>query len=746
MSAARSDFTEEKSCWAFFHNGVSTGLAISKAAKGIDTSWIMFNKPSELTNRHAGFLLALGLNGHLKSLAKWVAFKYLTPKHTMTSIGLLLGLSISYLGTMDTFITRLLSVHVTRMLPAGAAELNLSPLTQTTGIMGIGFLYCGCQHRRMSEVMLSEIENLDLEEHSLSQEILRDEGYRLAAGFALGLINLGKGKDLRGLRDMHIVDRLLAVAVGTKNVDVVHILDRATAGAIVAIALIYMKSNDENVAQRIDIPDTLVQFDYVRPDMFLLRTVAKHLIMWDSIKPSQGWVKENLPLPYRRRATLAGIHRLTTDDLSFFNIIAGLCFAMGLRFAGSGSIDARDVLLHYLDQFRRICKIQAANYDSRLTKNAARNCQDVIALSAAAVMAGTGDIPVFRRLRSLHGRADAETTFGSHMAAHMAIGFLFLGGGTYTLGTSNLAVASLLLSLYPIYPMTILDNKCHLQAFRHMWVLAVEPRCLIPRDYDTRCAITVPITLKLKTGEVREAMAPVLLPELSGLVSVTMRSPQHWEISLDFVKSGVAREKFREGDQSIYLRRKPLNALTKESIFDKTVSNLSQQQDILPTSHHTRNPTELDESALNPRSSREEHFLAAHNHSHQWSEWIFNLSPSKSFDDSDKATALSPQSPGSHNMLDMFRPNPVDIKFSLEKTVEKMIKISKGEDHEAMVPRDKLWQLRLLFAWIDGDGGDGQETQDTEGEPARGIWIGRDTLERLRWKLWGVYSDDTENL
>jgi anaphase-promoting complex subunit 1 len=129
ISADRSFFTEERVSWAFFHNGVSAGLAISSRARGIDTSWILYNKPAELTNRHSGFLLALGLNGHLKTLAKWVAFKYLTPKHTMTSIGLLLGLSASYLGTMDTLITRLLSVHVTRMLPPDAAELNLSPLT-----------------------------------------------------------------------------------------------------------------------------------------------------------------------------------------------------------------------------------------------------------------------------------------------------------------------------------------------------------------------------------------------------------------------------------------------------------------------------------------------------------------------------------------------------------------------------------------------------------------------------------------
>ena len=71
FSADKASFTEDKVCWAFFHNGASAGLMISTNAKGIDTSWILYNKPPELTNRHAGFLLALGLNGHLKNLAKW---------------------------------------------------------------------------------------------------------------------------------------------------------------------------------------------------------------------------------------------------------------------------------------------------------------------------------------------------------------------------------------------------------------------------------------------------------------------------------------------------------------------------------------------------------------------------------------------------------------------------------------------------------------------------------------------------
>ncbi|KAK2868107.1 hypothetical protein FQN49_003156 [Arthroderma sp. PD_2] len=763
ISADRTAFVEEKACWAFFHNGVSTGLAISKSAKGIDTSWILYNKPSELTNRHAGFLLALGLNGHLKTLAKWVAFKYLTPKHTMTSIGLLLGLSVSYLGTMDPLITRLLSVHVTRMLPPGAAELNLSPLTQTTGIMGIGLLYCNSQHRRMSEVMLSEIEHIEEEEASISQEPLRYEGYRLAAGFALGFVNLGKGKDLRGLQDMRIVERLLALAVGTKEVDLVHILDKAAAGATAAIAIIFMKSNDATLAQKVDIPDTEVQFDYVRPDIFLLRTLARHLIMWDSIKASQKWIQRSLPLFYRRRYRLSAIRRLSTDDMPYFNIVAGLCFALGLRFAGSGSIAARDLLVAHLDQFIRICRIPALNYDAKLTRNSVRNCQDIIALSAAAVMSGTGDLVTFRRIRSLHGRVDVDTHYGSHMATHMAVGMLFLGGGTYTLGTSNIAVASLLCSLYPVFPTTVLDNNCHLQAFRHLWVLAAEPRCLIPRDLDTRRPVSIPVSLTLGTGEVKTVTAPCLLPELDEVSMIKIATAGHWGVTLDFANNESLRSKFRDGDQSIYLRRRANHNDSECSVFSTTLAALSDAQDIPPPTSIPGNtrpfyaipPTSLH-SLLQPCDKGTGQARIPPRHI--W-DYIFDLPAFSSLDMSERTVVL-PQIPF-HESLNIFtngerrtkvsspswlRPTPVDMRLVLDSTMRSLVSAAARRGVSEDVVRDRLWQLRLLFTWVDSasngskDDSDGQEGDGAAVSKSR--WLPQGVIEDARWKIWRIQSGD----
>jgi len=650
VTADRSAFVEEKVSWAFFHAGAEAGLSISKDARGVDTSWILFNKPRELTNRHAGFLLALGLNGHLRSIAKWVAFKYLTPKHTMTSIGLLLGLSASYLGTMDTLVTRLLSVHVTRMLPPGAAELNLSPLTQTSGIMGIGLLYCNTQHRRMSEIMLSEMESVEQDDGSHPLEILRDEGYRLAAGFALGYINLVQGRELRGLHDMRITERLLTMAIATKKVNVVHIADKATAGATIAVALIFMKTQDQPLARKIDIPDTAHQFDYMRPDQFLLRTVARHLIMWDNIKPSVEWITKQLPGVYRYTPTLSTIRILRSENMAFFNILAGICLSIGLRFAGSGSLEVRDLLCQYLDQYIRICRLPTLNYDGKLARIAVRNCQDVVALSAACVMAGTGDLVIFRRFRSLHGRTDPDTPYGSHLAAHLGIGILFLGGGTHTFGTSNLAIASLLCTLYPLFPAQVLDNKTHLQAFRHFWVLATEHRCLIPRDVNTHRPIPTPICVTLKNNTTLPLTAPCLLPEISTIAQITTTDPESWTITLDL--SNPTHLAAFSRHQSIYIRRRTAYD-AHASVFSATMQALNDAQSAV---HKCNQQTNF--------------------------EWIFELPAFKGFDRAARALVLPAET--GKEVYRGVRGTAVDDRLVLGAC------LGSGRS-------ERLWNLRILL-------------------------------------------------
>ena len=60
----------------------------------------------------------------------------------------------------------------------------------------------------------------------------------------------------------------------------------------------------------------------------------------------------------------------------------------------------------------------------------------------------------------------AAANFASHAAVSMALGFLFLGGGGRTFATDNASVAALVVSLFPRFPMSPTDQRCHLQARR----------------------------------------------------------------------------------------------------------------------------------------------------------------------------------------------------------------------------------------------------------------------------------------
>ncbi|KAM0716993.1 hypothetical protein Q7P37_006845 [Cladosporium fusiforme] len=688
VTTDRSGLTEEKVNWAYFHAGVSVGLRISRNAKGIDTSWLVFNKPSDLTNRHAGLLLALGLNGHLRSLAKWLSFKYLTPKHTMTSVGLLLGISASYLGTMDSLITRMLSVHITAMLPPGAAELNVSSTTQTAGLMGIGLLYCNTEHRRMSELMLHEVEIMHLEDVDNGPDSLRDESYRLSAGFALGFINLAKGKDLRGLHGMHLPERLLGVAVGPRPVNVVHVFDKATAGAVVAIALVYMKSGDKAIARKIDIPDTEAQFDHVRPDILMLRSMAKHIILWDSIEAKESdngmpaWIYANLPACYKaklRSMVPSNKQRsqLTSTDVPFYNISSGLAWALSLKYAGSGNELARDEILLLLDIFHATkSKGDAYYYDAKLARASIRRCIDILALAASTVMAGTGDLKTFRYLRRLHGRTDPETPYGSHLAAHQAIGLLFLGGGTYTLSTSNMAVAALICAFYPLFPTDVHDNRVHLQAFRHFWIFAAEARCVIVEDIDTHRPITMPILLKLRDGSTKQMQAPCLLPELDTIATLQTADPAYWRVTLDFESNAAHLAAFRK-HQRIHVRRCPAGEAHSSGFGAALAARMTQSNSI---------------------SNRQQ----------LW-QWIFALPALR--EELTKADIELIIPPDVHSSIHTDgRATVIDDKLVLSDGVQSR-------------KRDELWNLRILFAWA-------QRARD-EGDSGL-KWIGNEVVEALK--------------
>ncbi|CAA0820113.1 Anaphase-promoting complex subunit 1, partial [Striga hermonthica] len=131
-------------------------------------------------------------------------------------------------------------------------------------------------------------------------------------------------------------------------------IDVTAPGAVIALALMYLKTESEMVVSRLSIPQTQFQLQYVRPDFIVLRVIARNLIMWSSIHPSEDWIKSLIPEVVR--SGLKGLGDVIDDiyemDAEAFvqayaNIVVGACISLGLRFAGTRDGNAQEVLYKY---------------------------------------------------------------------------------------------------------------------------------------------------------------------------------------------------------------------------------------------------------------------------------------------------------------------------------------------------------------------------------------------------------------
>lgn len=76
-------------------------------------------------------------------------------------------------------------------------------------------------------------------------------------------------------------------------------IDVTAPGATLALGLMFFRSNNQAVANWMRPPDTKYLLDFVRPDLLLLRIIARGLIMWDKIAPTTDWINSNVPSPWR---------------------------------------------------------------------------------------------------------------------------------------------------------------------------------------------------------------------------------------------------------------------------------------------------------------------------------------------------------------------------------------------------------------------------------------------------------------
>jgi anaphase-promoting complex subunit 1 len=214
----------------------------------------------------------------------------------------------------------------------------------------------GTGDRRLAEIALKEIAREDIMAPSHGHD--NREAYTVSAALAFGMIMVGKGAKSHSVADNTWLNRFRLLIHGDrkvvaqtelpKNFD----LNITAPGACLALALLYLKSGREDVADIVSVPTTQIALNTVPPNLLLLRTLAKSLILWDEIQPSTDWVNSQY-FPMKKLGNARGVQTdastVNALDIASYNVIAGACMAMSLKYAGTASADAWKVVVFYYD-------------------------------------------------------------------------------------------------------------------------------------------------------------------------------------------------------------------------------------------------------------------------------------------------------------------------------------------------------------------------------------------------------------
>lgn len=296
-------------------------------------------------------------------------------------------------------------------------------------------------------------------------------------------------------------------------------------GALTALALIYLKSNNTDIVEKIKLPDTFEQLDYVVPHTLVLKVLTRNLIMWDQVEANLDWVENQTPNILKmifhstskaelKAALKTRINEIDIDYAAvatcIANIKAASILSIGFKFAGTHSLKAKQIILDTIHWFRKKIQVCPSTQPigsqenahtfankNQIDKNTADSSLCICALALSMVMAGSCDVECFRALRILRKRFEVDMHFGYNQAVGLALGLLFLSNGSFTLSRSEKAIAGLLSAVYPIFPQSAQDNRYHLQALRHFYVFALETRLLQAKDIDTGAFVNIEATVEL---------------------------------------------------------------------------------------------------------------------------------------------------------------------------------------------------------------------------------------------------------
>lgn len=457
-----------------FAQGLRSGLAfckIHKQVRVVEPFYIFSQLPkggAEFTSETAGLIYGLGLAGHLKGFKAMDIFELLSQKHEETSAALLLGLAISNQGSCDESLSQLIGIHTKAFNSSSTNEAILPDLplrVQYCAILGLGFLYQGANDRRLSMLLFRELWRRDPISNKLKAA---SPAYTASAGLALGLINLGSGRDAESLEGSGLgseqVEALLSAFEGTDQNDP----DHAIPAACFALIGIFGGSRDHYIGSRMGVPslgDLQSGRKDPKPVHLFMRLIARTLVTGKfPYEHDEIWKLKEMDT-----------HSLFIKGYLHY-IEAAFNVSMAIINAGSWrkqpgvfpserpdvSLDSPTDLYqkHYSDSHQNFAG-------------------DMFNLYMSLIMSGSGNPPVFILLRQQFMNPLGYTSTLAYFN-HLALGCLVVGKGRGKLstkrGTDPLAMLGIVASIFAGFNDPLLEDDYffphHMQAF---WRFSLVP-------------------------------------------------------------------------------------------------------------------------------------------------------------------------------------------------------------------------------------------------------------------------------
>ncbi len=498
----------ERTAWPEFQNGTASALRINRNISNLSRTWIVYNKPKTPSYDHAGFLFGLGLTGQLACLTVTDLYRYLSHEHDATLVGVLLGMSASKKASMDATLTKMLFLHLPSQHPMGYPDLEIAPVVQCAGLLGVGMLFQGTGQRSIAEMLLGEIDS-----GGAGDDVKKGGGYSLMAGFGLGLVmgtgkvndcqelyeeELGwlmkggrkkKGKDADIRKEEKkkggnaVQEELLASQRRPRTLLEQGLVPQGSKdGACVALGMIWMRSMEERVF------DMMALEAHLDPEDVTLRVWMRCLIMWDH--DLRTWLDMN-QIGGHRAGTHSGSYVGREGDMNAAGNRAGdaspwdaahlmnelgrslgVHLALACKFAGRANETMRDSILERVDWMLET-KLRATD---AAVKEVVETAICFSVLSAAVVMTGTRDLKTFGYVRALMNCSGLYCGNVWYEVLGLGAGLLFHGAdhpsgestiSNWSFGSKPEDLAYLIIALYPSSTPDKYWSFC-----RHLWVLS----------------------------------------------------------------------------------------------------------------------------------------------------------------------------------------------------------------------------------------------------------------------------------